>query len=87
MVRFSKFSRVRLEIFENFVCFCGKITKNWVPFLEKKIPKNIPKYGYLFLEKLPLNMRMGTSPTNPNLSTPPPHYSYIKVLPKDSNLI
>ena len=40
--------------FENFVCFCGKITKNGYFFFFKN-----PKYLNLFLEILPLNMGMG----------------------------
>ena len=62
--------------FENLVCFLRQNRTKWVPevFSEK-----IPKYGYLFFGKITPEHGYGagswaagdTSPTNPNLSTPP----------------
>ena len=62
------------ETFENLECFCSRIEKKMGTFFGK-----IPKHGHLFLEKLPLNMGMGTdaraagntSLTNPNMYPPP----------------
>ena len=65
------------KYFENLECFCGKITKwKWVRFFWKN-----PKPGYLFLDKLSLNMGMGPElpSAHPRLiqicALPPPRYS------------